>query len=673
MVCTCLDISRAALIRGNTDGRTLDMICEYAKKREWYRMAEMQQIPKFTMPFFDGRPYVISSDSMIPDRFAELFQAQHITAAIYQPIVVNNQAIMYLCFSEVDRERSWSVEDIKFISDAKRIVQSILARRITKNSLTSSYASLEAILENVGCGIYVMDEERRIILYNNYKFRELFANSIASGKINQILFDDSKMDWTNSCEEVYFEEEERWMDVHRSEIEWVDGRTVRLCTVYDINDKKVYQQKIESQASKDYLTGLNNRMCCEHDAERFIRSAELEGTEGALLYIDLDDFKHINDGLGHQYGDVLLKAISQSLQKIKGIENTCYRVGGDEFIVIVPDNSDGLDRIITEVQEVFMKTWFLKGEDYYCTMSMGVAYFPTDANSVEELTRKADMALFAAKGKGKNCVEFYNDKDAVASYRRLDMEKNLRKAVLEECREFEVYYQPIVDITREGDPCCGAEALIRWNSAEMGFVSPGEFVPLAEYLGLIIPIGEFVLREAAKRCRYWNEMGHPEYKVNVNLSVVQLLQNDIVGKIQAVLRETRVNPANLTLEVTESLAINDIDRMKSILMQIKSLGVRVALDDFGTGYSSLNHVRELPIDVIKIDRCFIEHIAEDDFSDAFVKMVSELAATLDLNICAEGVELTEQYNMVKNKRIKYIQGYYFGKPMKVCDFERAYI
>jgi EAL domain-containing protein (putative c-di-GMP-specific phosphodiesterase class I) len=154
---------------------------------------------------------------------------------------------------------------------------------------------------------------------------------------------------------------------------------------------------------------------------------------------------------------------------------------------------------------------------------------------------------------------------------------------------------------------------------------------------------------------------------------VQLLQNDIVGKIQAVLGETRVNPANLTLEVTESLAINDIDRMKSILMQIKSLGVRVALDDFGTGYSSLNHVRELPIDVIKIDRCFIEHIAEDDFSDAFVKMVSELAATLDLNICAEGVELTEQYNMVKNKRIKYIQGYYFGKPMKVCDFERAYI
>ena len=249
----------------------------------------------------------------------------------------------------------------------------------------------------------------------------------------------------------------------------------------------------------------------------------------------------------------------------------------------------------------------------------------------------------------------------------------MRKATLDECKEFEVYYQPIVDITKPGDPCCGAEALVRWNSSEMGFVSPVDFIPLAEYLGLINPIGDFVLREAAKRCRYWNEMGHPEYKVNVNLSVVQLLQNDIVKKVKMVLDETRVNPQNLTLEVTESLAINDIDRMKTILAQIKSLGVRVALDDFGTGYSSLNHIRELPIDIIKIDRCFIEHIADDDFSDAFVKMVSELAATLGLYICTEGVEATEQYELVKSMHIKYIQGYYFGKPMRIEEFESKYL
>ncbi|MCI5857079.1 MAG: EAL domain-containing protein [Agathobacter sp.] len=674
MVCNCLDLSRAALVRENVDGQTLDMICEYAKEREWYRISEYQKVSKEDAPFFNGKSYMISSDSMIPESFARIFKADHITAAIYHPIVVNERAIMYLCFFEQEKERIWSADDVKFINDVKRIIQSILTKRITKNSLASSYASLEAILENVGCGIYVLDQEKKAVLYTNQKFKELFANSISNGKINQILFSDREMGLKNYFEEVFFAEEDRWLDVHKSQIDWVDGRKVSLCTIYDITDKKVYQKKIESQANNDFLTGLFNRMRCEQDLDRFIRLAELNGTEGALLYIDLDDFKHINDGLGHQYGDVLLKAISHSLQKIEGVENTCYRMGGDEFIVIIPDNSDGrLEAVTKSVQSIFSQPWFLKGEDYYCTMSMGIACFPTDANSVQELIRKADMALFSAKKEGKNRIEFYNDKDAVFAHRRLDMEKNMRKATLDECKEFEVYYQPIVDITKPGDPCCGAEALVRWNSSEMGFVSPVDFIPLAEYLGLINPIGDYVLREAAKRCRYWNEMGHPEYKVNVNLSVVQLLQNDIVKKVKAVLDETRVNPQNLTLEVTESLAINDIDRMKTILAQIKSLGVRVALDDFGTGYSSLNHIRELPIDILKIDRCFIEHIADDDFSDAFVKMVSELAATLGLFICTEGVEATEQYEMVKNMHIKYIQGYYFGKPMRIEEFESKYL
>ena len=241
------------------------------------------------------------------------------------------------------------------------------------------------------------------------------------------------------------------------------------------------------------------------------------------------------------------------------------------------------------------------------------------------------------------------------------------------CSEFEVYYQPIIDVTAEGMPCCGAEALVRWNSSVMGFICPGDFIPLAEYLGLINPIGEYVLRKAAKRCKYWNDMGHPNYKVNVNLSVVQLLQNDIVKKIRNVLQETRINPRNLTLEVTESLAINDMDRMKKILSEIKSLGVKVALDDFGTGYSSLNHIREMPLDVIKIDRCFIEHLGDDDFSDAFVKMVSELASTIGVKVCVEGVETVKQLDAICHMNVGMIQGYYFGKPMRLGEFEEKYL
>ena len=215
--------------------------------------------------------------------------------------------------------------------------------------------------------------------------------------------------------------------------------------------------------------------------------------------------------------------------------------------------------------------------------------------------------------------------------------------------------------------------MIRWNSSVLGFVSPEDFIPLAEYLGLINPIGEFVLQEAAKRCKYWNDMGHPNYKVNVNLSVVQLLQNDIIKKIKKVIDDTRINPRNLTLEVTESLAINDMEHMKRILSEIKALGVKVALDDFGTGYSSLNHIREMPIDVIKIDRCFIEHLGEDDFSDAFVKMVNELANTIGVKVCVEGVETKKQLDVACDMKVCMIQGYYFGKPMKIEDFEKKYL
>ena len=465
----------------------------------------------------------------------------------------------------------------------------------------------------------MIDPEKGSALYTNQKFERMFEHTIREGKLEDMF--QAQKDAQKSVEEHFLVVENRWVDMNKTPIQWVDGRTVTLCTVYDVTDKKNYQKKIENQANNDFLTGLYNRMRCEEDLKSMIRRCLMKSMEAALLYIDLDDFKHINDGLGHQYGDVLLKAISGSIRRVRGVENSCYRMGGDEFIVIVPPEYFAeLDRVCTDIRAIFQQPWFLKGEDYYCTMSMGIVCFPSDASDSEDVIRKADIALYEAKRKGKNSIEFYNGTETELPFRRLDLEKNIRKATLDACKEFEVYYQPIVNIEAEGDPICGAEALARWNSTELGFVSPADFIPLAEYLGLINPIGDHILLEAAKHCKYWNDMGHPDYHVNVNLSVVQLLQNDIVKKIKTVIDETRIDPSHLYLEVTESLAIDDMPRMVRILTQIKELGVAVALDDFGTGYSSLNHIRELPIDVIKIDRCFIEHIAEDDFSEAFVKM-----------------------------------------------------
>lgn len=489
-----------------------------------------------------------------------------------------------------------------------------------------------------------------------------------------LLQSSVRKDKNRTVSVVYHAEKEIWYDLLCKEIAWVDGKKANLYSLYDITDKKLYQRRIEQQAYTDFLTGLYNRMCCERDLARQIDQAKKTGQKGALLYLDLDDFKHINDGLGHQYGDVLLKSISHALKRINGIENTCYRMGGDEFVIVIPPESySRFGNIVEDIKKIFSKPWFLKDADYYCTMSMGIVTFPDAGDSVTDLIKKADIAMYEAKKTGKNRVETYREGNDSVSGRRLDMEKNMRDATVEGYREFEVYYQPIIDIQGGKDVCAGAEALIRWNSAKLGFISPAEFIPLAEYLGLINPIGNYVLTEACTRCKRWNESGHPNYKVNVNLSVVQLLQPDIVETIEKALQDTGLSPKNLTLEVTESLAINDMERMKEILNRIKALGVSLALDDFGTGYSSLNHIREIPIDVIKVDQSFVKDLAGDAYSQSFIKMVAELAQTIGVSICVEGIETPEQFKVLQGMKVKYIQGYYFDRPLERHAFEAKYV
>ncbi len=673
-VCEYLEIDRGALMRLSRNGQEVDMISEFVLDQINLKIDTSQGVPIAGVPYLTGKPYMISSDTLLPENFQKFFSETGIRALISLPIEVNGTVGMYLVFTQEKKERIWDVTEIKFLNEVKQIVQSILSKRIAKNSLASSFASLEAILENVGCGICVRDPLGDKILYRNQKFQKLFPNGFEGRAVQKLFLDKAGSAESGKFKEYYAEEENRWFDIYHTKIHWVDGRNVMLSTIYDVTDKKLYQQKIERQANNDFLTGLYNRMRCEQDVEKYIRQAIANNGQGALLYIDLDDFKHINDGLGHQYGDVLLKAISHSLQRIVGIESTCYRMGGDEFIIVVTHHQfNRLSEILDEIKSIFTKPWFLKGADYYCTMSMGVVKYPIDGESVQDLIKKADIALYEAKKGGKNRVEFYNENVESTSFKRLDLEKNMRYATINACDEFEVYYQPIIDISKPGDPCSGAEALVRWNSEKMGFISPGEFIPLAEYLGLINPIGEFVLREACKRLKYWNDMGHPEYHVNVNLSVVQLLQNDMVDRIRTVIKESNVDPQNLTLEVTEGLAINDMTRMKKILAEIKQIGVQVALDDFGTGYSSLNHIREMPIDIIKIDRCFIIDIGKDDYSEVFVKMVSELAETIGVRMCVEGVEEEEQLEKLRAMKVQYIQGFYFGKPLRVEEFEKKYL
>ena len=665
-----LSIQCLNLMSLNLDAQTASLICEVAMEDCPSYLPVIQNIPMEDFPFMTGQPFIISSNTQLRSAFQIFIEEYKLKAFVSLPIEVNNQIIMYMN-GWMFEEHIWDIEAIRFLHDVKRIVQSILSKRIAQNSLTSSFESLEAILKNIGCGIFVKDFNSNEILFRN----DLYGREISAELENrQIPMFETGMLNDTVLEEAYIPSVRRWFDMRYVQIAWVDGRHVVLCTAHEVTDKKIYQQKIENSANSDFLTGLYNRMRCEEDLRIAIRESVAYKGEGAVLFIDLDDFKHINDGLGHQYGDVLLKAISSSLKKITGVSSNCYRMGGDEFIILITSQNYPLfDEILEGVVDIFSKPWVLKGAEYYCTMSMGVVRFPSDGTTVEDIIRKADIALLEAKKCGKNRVEFYDANVAQTDVKRLDMEKYMRAASLNPEEEFEVYYQPIFDISLPGHPCTGAEALIRWNSANLGFISPMEFIPLAEYLGLITPIGSYVLEEACRRCKQWNDLGHPNYKINVNLSIIQLLQNDMLDTLKDILDRTGINPQNLTIEVTEGLAVNDMNYMRKILQNVKELGIRVALDDFGTGYSSLKHIHEFPIDIIKVDRCFVEDVGKDEFSEVFIKMVSELAKAIDVNVCVEGVEVEEQFAIMEKLKVNLVQGFYFDKPMKLIDFEEKYV
>ena len=581
------------------------------------------------------------------------------------PLLVNEKLGMYVCFTMGHEPKKWAVEDVKLFNDVKVVLQTILVKRVTKNSLASSYAALDAILENAGCGICVNDVPSKTVLYTNETYGQIFEDIRDRQDFEKMLLNAPEP--KENISEYFATQSKKWYTISFATIHWVDGREVCLSTIYDITDVKNYQKQVEEQAVTDYLTGLYNRMQFENDLKEYIRDAVRSGEQGTFVYLDLDDFKDVNDGLGHSEGDEFLQKTATALSTICRGKASCYRLGGDEFAVLIPASSyEFADQIVNTIQNRFEELWNLGDEEYFCTACMGVVSFPRDGTKVEVLMQRADIAMYSAKQKGKNRVEYYSKNEDRNSIHRLDMERAMRKAVSDGCKEFEVYYQPLVDAMDFNHHCCGAEALVRWNSKELGMVMPNDFIPLAEYLGLIVPIGEHVLREACKRAKFWNDFGHPQYGVNVNISMVQLLQGNIVEKVQNALVSSGLFAQNLTLEITESLAANDGELTRKILDELRDLGVRLALDDFGTGYSSLAKLKDLPIDVLKIDRCF----ADDD---NFIQTVSSLADSLNVKVVVEGVENEAQKNAIYSMKVDMVQGYLYDKPLTAEEFEAKYL
>lgn len=585
------------------------------------------------------------------------------------PIAINNVKAMYLFVMGDSDDFGRDESVIEYIEDAAMIIHSIAQSKVINNSLISSYEVLQKILDNIGSGIIVCSKSTGNILFENDMASHVSEVRETIRECLEEVFKNSDIsDQLGTPMERYNTESGLWFEVRFSELKWIDGSDVVVATASDITQKKKNQQKIEYQAHNDFLTGLYNRMKCEVDLRKVIRRTEKAGLKGAVLFIDLDDFKHINDGLGHQYGDILLQQIAAGLTGIPGIRGHCYRMGGDEFIIIIgPELYGELGKMVANIKTLFNKPWYLMETEYFCTMSMGIAVFPDNSVDVHEITRMADVAMYEAKRSGKNGYAYYSSEVENSTAKSLDIENNMRQAVSTGIDEFVVFYQPVVNVNTQ--MCTSCEALVRWDSKALGFMGPGEFIPLAEYLGLITSIGDYVLEEACRRCKLWNDNGHPDFYINVNLSVVQLLQKNVVENIKRILDKTGVNPKNIVLEITESFAINDMQRVMDIITGLKKLGPRIALDDFGTGYSSLNYIKQLPLDIIKVDKTFIDDIVEDDYAQAFIKLIVDLSKTIGTKIVVEGVEHKEQFELLKSLGVDYIQGYYFGKPVPANIFE----
>ncbi len=443
-----------------------------------------------------------------------------------------------------------------------------------------------------------------------------------------------------------------------------DGKFVAVASMgTDITQHKQAEEKIYRMAYYDTLTGLPNRMLLE---ESFNENSKTH-SKMALLYFDLDNFKVVNDTLGHTHGDTLLKDITRILLELKGSHDVLARLGGDEFALLLSHYED--ERIPVSrakaIIETLEKNWVVGSQEFYISGSIGIALYPDHGNTYQLLLKNADTAMYAAKNKGKSCFELFERAMADKIVETMEIEKSLRYGIKN--KEFILYYQPQYDLKTER--IIGAEALIRWNHPFKGMISPYYFISIAERTGLIRQIGRWVIYEACRQSQEWKQKGLSPAKISINLSAIQMKDKFFIEDIKSIVKETGANPQNIEFEITEHAAIENFDKIILLLNQLRDMNFKIALDDFGTGYSSLNYLKLLPIDYIKIDRSFVENVTANVKEQAITKSLIKLAQEMNLKIIAEGIETEEQRVFLRNIDCNGGQGYLFGKPVPAKEME----
>jgi len=440
-----------------------------------------------------------------------------------------------------------------------------------------------------------------------------------------------------------------------------------IASFADLSEQKATEEKIRHVAHHDALTGLPNRLHLQISLEQVIAAAKREDQEVAVMFIDLDRFKVINDTLGHNIGDGLLVEVAHRLSDCVRESDLLARLGGDEFVVALAgdDAVNAAAQVAEKIISSLSPSCRIEGHVLHSTPSIGISLYPHDGDSIESLMKTADTAMYHAKSKGRNNFQFFSPEMNQSSVARLQLESSLHRAL--ELGEFAVHYQPQADLA--SGRLVGAEALIRWHHPERGMVSPLQFIPLAEENGMILPIGTWVLREVCRQIKVWRELGLTGLRFAVNLSPRQFHDENLLGNIIGILREFDVPASALELEITEGSVMENPDAAVTLLNHLNQHGLSIAIDDFGTGYSSLGYLKRFPVSKLKIDRSFVMDIPGDPDDSAIAIAVIQLARTLGLKTVAEGVETAEQRQFLSDQGCDMLQGYWYSKPLDAASFE----
>lgn len=560
----------------------------------------------------------------------------------------------------------------------------VLVRDVTQAKLAASHANLTSrVVESVEEGVIIMDEQRRVMSVNPAVKSILLSSSTAlvgqpadflRDALEESLYDEM---WEAVAQADGWRGE---MTLRRSDGEliplWVALSAVKtelpcalnyVALLNDISEIRESQQELEMLASHDSLTGLPNRLLFHDRLEQAIGRSVREGKQGALLFLDLDRFKGINDSLGHQVGDQLLREVSHRLTGIIREDDTLARLGGDEFTLILEhmDNPAHALLVTRKVMQAFEQPFFANGYEISVTASIGVSVFPQDSTEAHELLRYADTAMYAAKEKGRNQFQYFSQELVSSAYEDFSMDQDLRKAIIKQ--EFSLVYQPQFDLA--SGQCVGVEALMRWHSASRGQVPPDIFIPLAEITGLIDALGEWVLETACRQMCAWRARNIDFGRMAVNLSSRQLVNSRLADRFRAILEKYDLASELFEFELTESAIIDRADLAYQNLLALDTLGAQLAIDDFGTGHSSLVNLKRFPLNCLKIDRSFVRDVEHDPDDEAIIHAIIALAKNLGMRVIAEGVENQVQLDFLRQAGCDEVQGFLLGRPLPADEVE----